>query len=63
MDGARLPEPQHAQQNHGRECRASNLRDIERLVLRDLTRDASAVLEFGRVMVEQSEGVQNNETQ
>jgi hypothetical protein len=62
MDGARLSEPQHAQQNHERECRASNLRDIERLMLRDLTREASAVLEFGRVMVEQSKGVKNDKT-
>jgi hypothetical protein len=63
IDGARLPEPLHAQQNHECECRASSLRDIERLMLRDLTRDASAVLEFGRVTVEQSEGMKNDETQ
>jgi len=63
MDGAPLPEPQHAQHSDECEYRTSDLRDIERLVLRDLTRNASAVLEFGRVIVEQSEGVKNDKTQ
>jgi hypothetical protein len=63
MDGARLPRSQHAQQHCERECRETSLRNIERLMLRDLTRSASAVLEFGRVMVEQSKGVKNDKTE
>jgi hypothetical protein len=63
IDGARLLGLQYAQQDHEHQRRETSLRNVERLMLRDLTRDAGAVLEFGRVTVEQSEGVKNDKTQ